>query len=99
MTEHVLRPVEEVERVFEQLNTLFDLQIKRLENTTALSVIERKKLEMSDDLDFDIPDSAKLAREAPEWYDGYHYGLLRGYWRALLWLTEPNDIDLLEEKD
>jgi hypothetical protein len=105
MNEYTLKPVEEVARVFEQIDALFDAQIKALldqnPNLDALGVIEHKKFEMAGDLDRYVPDSETLAREAPVWSDGYRYGLLRGYWRALSWvLSERHDgYDLLEEID
>jgi hypothetical protein len=103
--EHVLRPAEEVRSVFEKIDALFDAQVKALldqiPDLDAASVIELKKLEMAGDLDRYVPDNETLSRFVPEWFDGYRYGLLRGYWRALSWvLGERHDgYDLLQELD
>ena len=103
MPESTTRSIDEIEQLFDQINTLLDIQCKRIlnsvDNLDALNLVEQKKLEMSTDTRFPTPKSSLLALKEPKWYDGYRYGLLRGYWRALCWVVYTDDEDLLTEKD
>jgi hypothetical protein len=106
MTENTIRQADEIDAMFDRVSKLIDLSIEALldqyedvDDLDTLSPIIRKKLEMSLDYDVQLPHSNELICEVPEWWDGYRYGLLRGYWRTLCWIHFTDDIDLLEEKD
>ena len=103
MPENTTRSIEEIEQTFDQIDALLDIQCRRIldgvDNLDALSLVEQKKLEMSTDAHFPMSRSSLLTPKEPKWWDGYRYGLLSGYWRALCWVVYSDDGDLLTEKD
>ncbi len=103
MIESVQRTSDEVKAMFDRLDKIFDAQCRAIKEQNpdldAAGLIVLKKLEMDSELAAAIPTSAELAANESQWNDGYCYGLLRGYWRAINWLIDANDISLLDQKD
>jgi hypothetical protein len=62
-------------------------------------LIDLKKPEISGDLGLEYTTSDGLAQNESKGYDGYYYGLLRGYWRALCWVLNDQvwEHDILDE--
>lgn len=93
-----MRRKREIVSALDKLGRLFDVQTIALSSKSATpSVIESKQLEMSGALVIGVSND-ELAKEAPEWYAGYKYGVLRGLYRALYWIVEndPSEDDLTD---